>query len=246
MSNLCWIAHERYSENASVNLICFSYVGGSATYFAPLKTKIDSRINICPVLYPGREKNIGKKGFDTVREMAQAFARENKYLFERRFALLGHCTGALIAYEVAVAVQELYNVSPDAFIASSSPAPSCKQFWPKNELLDDELTMYLLNNHMVDLDFTKNEIYTTYYLPLIRSDLQMFTRYTPSAPYARIKTSVNVLRGDSDMLFDNPDAVSAWKYFTEGGVTEDVFTGGHFYIDQHRGEVGEYITKKLI
>ena len=78
---MIWIAHARYAEDAAVNLLCFSYAGGSAAYFSPLKAEIDSRINLCPVLYPGRERNAGIPNFDTLEACAKAFVTENPQLF---------------------------------------------------------------------------------------------------------------------------------------------------------------------
>ena len=50
-----WIAHGRMSEENKINLLCFSYPGGSASNFATWKKLIDSRINLLPILYPERE-----------------------------------------------------------------------------------------------------------------------------------------------------------------------------------------------
>ena len=43
-----WIAHGRMSEENKINLLCFSYPGGSASNFATWKKLIDSRINLLP------------------------------------------------------------------------------------------------------------------------------------------------------------------------------------------------------
>ena len=100
---MTWIAHARYAEDAAVNLLCFPYAGGSAAYFSPLKAEIDSRINLCPVLYPGRERNAGIPNFDTLEACAKAFVTENPQLFQKPVAFFGHCTGSLVAYEAAIA-----------------------------------------------------------------------------------------------------------------------------------------------
>lgn len=245
-AEMVWIAHERYNEDADVNLICFPYAGGSATYFAPLKSKIDPAINVCPILYPGRERNLrNKKIYNTVEEMAVEFVQSCGYLFQKKFALLGHCTGSLIAYEIALVAKKLYGVSPVMFFASSAPAPSYEQFFPKRAYSDEELTKQLLDNQMIDEEFVQNKAYSTYYLPLMRSDLQMHANYEPKEPYVKMETSVKVLYGDSDSLFKNKDAINQWNNFAEHGVTSAVFPGGHFYIDSCREEVGALITNDL-
>ena len=79
---MIWIAHARYAEDAAVNLLCFSYAGGSAAYFSPLKAEIDSRINLCPVLYPGRERNAGIPNFDTLEACAGICDRKSAAVSE--------------------------------------------------------------------------------------------------------------------------------------------------------------------
>ena len=246
-NKLTWISHQRFNEYADYNLICFPYAGGSATYFAPLKANIDKKINVCPVLYPCREKNSKcSVNFETIEEMAEVFAYENAYLFDKNFAFLGHCTGTLVAYETALAVKRIYGKNPSAFFASSAPAPSCEQFFLKQSLSEDELTEYLLQNKMINNDFVNNPIYSSYFMPLMRNDLNMHLKYEPKIPYAKICTSVNVLYGDEDALFTNNNAINEWENFTDYGVKSSRFCGGHFYLDSCRTEVGKLINSTLI
>ncbi len=47
-----WIAHDSKREDASINLICFPFPGGSASYYANWTNCFSEDINVCPVLYP--------------------------------------------------------------------------------------------------------------------------------------------------------------------------------------------------
>lgn len=243
--NLIWMAHQRYSEAAQMNLLCFPYAGGSSTFFSPLKMKIIPQINVCPILYPGREKNIGKNGFDTIEEMASVLVKENPEFFTREYALMGHCTGALIAYEVALAAEQEYGRSPKVFFASAAPAPSCPQFFHKDKLSDGELTRQLIHNKMIDKAFAEKDVYTEYYLPLMRRDLEMHTNYSPETPFRKMKTEVKVIFGEEDSLFQDKQTVEDWNLFAEHGVQSMSFPGGHFYINECRSEVAELINQSL-
>ena len=246
-NKLTWISHERYYDEAEYNLICFPYAGGSAAYFASLKSCIDKKINLCPVLYPGREKNAKLNiKYETIEEMAMAFVSENEHLFEKKFALLGHCTGSLVAYETELAIEKLYHRHAEIFFASSAPAPSCEQFFPKQGFSDNEMTEYLLSNKMIDKSFVENPVYSSYFLPLMKTDLKMHLKYEPCKPYIKMNTSVNVLYGTEDMLFKNDNAINEWEYFTKNGVESSKFCGGHFYIDLCRDEVGGFISGNLL
>lgn len=243
--DICWVAHERYDEKAELNLICFPYAGGSASFFAPFKRSIDKTINLCPVLYPGREKNAGVPNFNSIEETAQAFVDANPWLFEKRYALLGHCTGALMAYEVALAAEKDYGAAPCLFFASSAPAPCCEQFFQKDRISGEELTERMIESGMIDRDFAEGEAFSTYYLPLLQEDLKMHTKYTPQQPYSQMKTRAVVLYGDEDPLLQNPDAIHGWNRFAEYGVASVAFPGGHFYLSSCREQVGQAICHAL-
>ncbi len=245
-SGITWIAHERYSSEADIDLICFPYAGGSASYFAALKPKIDKRINVCPVLYPGREKNMKAKGFDTIEEMADTFVKERPDLFKKKFALMGHCTGSLIAYETALRAKQLYGVDPVYFIASSSPSPSSEQFFSKVECDDESMTQQLLNSKMIDESFASNDMFRSYFLPLIRKDLTMHMKYEVKEPFSKMNTPVFVMYGDEDYLFNDRKAIDGWSGHTTGKVDSRVFHGGHFYLDKNRKEAGELISELLL
>ena len=245
-SQIIWTAHERYTEEADITLICFPYAGGSATYFAPLKSKIDKRINICPVLYPGREKNMKIPFFDTIKKMAEQLVLDNEKLFRKRYALMGHCTGSLIAYETALAAERIYGTRPEVFIASSAPAPSCKQFFDDMNYTDDQLTDQLINSHMIDRSFAENDMFSSYYLPLIKKDLEMHMRYRPHAPYKKMDTSVFVMYGDEDSLFSDSEPINRWSDHITGKVRSMAFHGGHFYLDKNREQAGQFISDLLL
>ena len=51
-----WVNHARITDGAQVNLLCFTYAGGSPSLFAPWKKYIPDSINVYPILYPMREK----------------------------------------------------------------------------------------------------------------------------------------------------------------------------------------------
>ncbi len=242
---MTWIAHARYAEDAAVNLLCFPYAGGSAAYFSPLKAEIDSRINLCPVLYPGRERNAGIPNFDTLEACAKAFVTENPQLFQKPVAFFGHCTGSLVAYEAAIAAQKQYGVNPVLFFASSAPAPSCENFFPDMQLTPEDMTRYLLDNGMIDASFAENPMFRSYFLPLMHQDLAMHLQYRPRVPYEKMHTKVHVLYGNQDPMFQDASLIAQWGAFSEG-VDATEFSGGHFYLNQCQKPAGQLVTEHLL
>ncbi len=246
MSELKWIAHERYTQEANINLICFPYAGGSATYFAPLKSKIDKRINVCPVLYPGREMNKDIENFATIEELAENFVKSSPNLFTKPFVLFGHCLGAIVAFETATFVNKLYGKKAELLIVSSAQAPEQKLVESNFNYTVEDLTKHLIKTKMIDKSFAKSETYKDYFLPLIIKDMKLHMKYSLNLAYQKIDTPLLVMYGNKDKLFRDSSFISKWKELTYGEVESKVFPGGRFYIDNNRTEVAEFISDKTL
>ena len=112
-----WIAHQRISDKGEINLLCFVFAGGSPSFFAQWKNIFPEWVNFIPVLYPQREKRASENMPESVEELIASFLTDNKHLTDKPYVIWGHCSGALIGMEIAVA--DISNGNrPDGFIIS--------------------------------------------------------------------------------------------------------------------------------
>lgn len=117
-----WIAHQRISDKGEINLLCFVFAGGSPSFFAQWKNIFPEWVNFIPVLYPQREKRASENMPESVEELIASFLTDNKHLTDKPYVIWGHCSGALIGMEIAVA--DISNGNrPDGFIISGCEAP---------------------------------------------------------------------------------------------------------------------------
>lgn len=241
-----WIAHGTNRPNADVNLLLFTYAGGSPSLFAPWKRFFDDSINLCPILYPGRELRKDEPLHSTVKEMAQDFVDHNLGLFKKDFALFGHCTGILVAYEVATYVRERLNREPLCLIASGTESPRYSMTQTiivgndDGYISDSELVDKMVEYELVSPSFKDNKNFIQYYIPTYRNDLTMLSKYEYDEGTAKLSCPIFVMKGNKDKTLRD-FAIKDWDSFTTNRVSYHEFEGGHFYLT----DIKETMTKEL-
>lgn len=245
MSKSEWIAHGTSHPEAWVNLILFPYAGGSPSMFAPWKALFPDWVQLMPVLYPGRELRRDDPMPKDVVTMAHEFVDQNLALFERPYALFGHCTGVVMAYEVARYVHERFGRMPACFIASGSESPryAAGQLLGALDVDDDELVARMMEYGLVGPDFAANQNFLAYYLPIYRRDLKLMAGYQVEEPWI-LDCPVHLMQGDADPVL-HPEGVSDWDAFCALPPQRHVFPGPHFYLNSCRETMASELTSYL-
>ena len=247
--NNLWIAHGTNREDAEINLILFPYAGGSPSMFAPWKKLFAENINMCPVLYPARELRKAEELPETIGEMARDFVEANLNLFNKKFAFFGHCTGVLIAYEVALYLRKKYGLEPITIIASGSESPkySVAQLIALdaggNEISNEELVDKMIEYELVEATFKENKNFIDYYIPTYRNDLVMVSKYVYKKE-DKFNCPIYVMEGDTDKTI-RKEGVLDWVNFTNSKTSFKKFSGGHFYLTDIKETMVNEITDYL-
>lgn len=223
-----WIRHGNYTRAQKVNLICFSYLGGSASGFAPWKKILADDIGISPVLFPMREVRRSERMPERLHRLLEQFVAENEELFTRPFALFGHCAGAVAALETAKLVRERYQQSPVCFIAGSCEAPVYAVEGIKEiAMIDDQDKMInrLLEQHLIEEEMASDATFIQYYFPLYRADARLYLDYSYDSDF-KLDCPVMAVYGSGDitvslerlMQWQDVSSVDAWEEFCYDGA----------------------------
>lgn len=241
-----WIAHESVKKSNKINLICFIFDGGSASYFSSWKYGINEDINIIPVLYPVREKRRTELMYENMDCFVDDLVTSLEDIFKGRYAFFGYCSGAIIAYEAAIRANELYNNQPEYGMIISSEAPEfLKRQVPH---LDESNKEKLFFNHLSSLPFIDektlhDKTFLNYYQPLFEADHNLLESYV----YRKHKR----LSCDMDLIMcpDDPkveiDKVIKWNDLTTGNVNLIEKDGGHFLVDVQKEYIFNTLNEKL-
>lgn len=118
-----WFVDENVKNIDKEILLCFPYAGASINMFSMWKEYID-KVIVCPVKLPFRDARRKEKLPESVQKLAEVFVKENIDIMRKRYSIFGHCTGAILGYEIARQTYEKTGNEPTVIIASSSQEPA--------------------------------------------------------------------------------------------------------------------------
>lgn len=225
-----------------IPVLCFPPAGAGASFFARWRAQGD--LALLPVALPGKEKRLAETPY---RNMAELVAQLVPEVFgaigdARRVALFGHSFGAVLAYEVAVAMAGSATRELQLFV-SGSPGPTTSRAERITGLDDDAFLdgVRRLSGYWHEA-YNEPEL-RELLLPGLRADIETHESYQPGQP-AVLDLPVVALRGTDDALV-SADATATWAGVTTGGFRLVELPGGHMYLVDRWPEVIRIIQSAL-
>ncbi|OIJ68199.1 thioesterase II family protein [Streptomyces mangrovisoli] len=238
-----WFRNFAPAPQAPVRLVCLPHAGGSAGYYVPVARALAPRVEVLAVQYPGRQDRRHEAPFTDVRLLADAVAERLAPYADRPLALFGHSMGATVGYEVALRL-EAAGRGPAHLFVSGRRAPSVvvEERW--HLATDAGLVREVKSLAGTDTAFLDDPELLEMVLPVIRADYRAVETYRADPAAPRLACPVTALTGDHD-----PKAavehVLRWERHTTGGFTAQVFSGGHFYLNDHAADVLRTVAARL-
>lgn len=224
-----WFFLESVRPEATAWLICFPYSGAGPSFFAPWAAELPAAFNLMPVCYPMREKRRAESMPTSIGQLAEDFANDCACMLGNvPFVFYGHCTGSIVAYETALVLKRRYGISPNLFVAASSPAP----FDCRIEPLDRSLTNKQFAERMADMGLVRHELagdssFVEYFIPVIRADYLLHQEYTADK-LEMLNCPVISFYGSRDAALTR-ERVEKWARFTDNGYRSFAVDEGHFF-----------------
>jgi medium-chain acyl-[acyl-carrier-protein] hydrolase len=228
-----------------VRLVCMPYAGAGASIYAEWPDLLSPEIEVIAIQPPGREDRQLEPPFASVWPLVRALGKAVRPYLERPTAFFGHCTGALLAFELAREVETRFGVSPGHLIASGQPAPHLPQKFPAIHTLPDEE----FRDHLRRLEGTAPEILQDddlmeLLLPCLRADFAMWGSYR-FAGGDPLPCPITAFGGTRDAEA-GVEELMGWERHTAGGFTLRLFDGGHFFFSELRRELTRAIVEELL
>ncbi|MFE9425681.1 thioesterase II family protein [Kitasatospora sp. NPDC006697] len=235
-----WIRRFHPGPDAGVRVLCLPHAGGSASFFFPLSAALAPEVETFAVQYPGRQDRRTEQPLESITELAAQVAAALDPADRRPLVLFGHSMGALVAYELARLLQQR-GAAPGAVFLSGRRAPS--RGVPETVHLRDDAGVLAEVKALsgTDARLLGDDELLAMILPAIRADYTALGRYRHTAE-PLLESPVTVLVGDADPMTAVADA-GAWAEHTTGAFDQRVFTGGHFYLSHHQGEITDLVAR---
>ncbi|EHJ51985.1 thioesterase II family protein [Streptococcus macacae] len=217
------------SENSKENerLFIFHHAGGGASYYMPLLDYLSSYFNIYLIQLPGREHRIKESPYNDLEQLLSDLETVLLPYLDSSFIFLGHSMGAMIAFELAHRLKELYGKKPRHLFLSAMRAPHLSKEEKYRHLPDEQLLSKVFDLGGTQQELSNDKKLVSLILPTLRKDLELCDNYQ----YRRnikLNVPVTILGGHKDKVVSIHDLL-AWDSYFEDKFNVCVFKGGHFY-----------------
>ena len=235
-----WFVDENVKNIDKEILLCFPYAGASINMFSMWKEYID-KVIVCPVKLPFRDARRKEKLPESVQKLSEVFVKENIDIMRKWYSIFGHCTGAILGYEIARQTYEKTGNEPTVIIASSSQEPA---IIPKEAILlagasDSEIQAYLETERLVDKSILEMPEFQEYYFPILRADFRLFASY--HASYHKFNCPIITIYDPFDSKLIKDDVQGWGKYTTK--YEERYIEGGHYAALKNIQQITEKINQ---
>lgn len=220
---------------ARARIVCLPHAGGAASFFASWGDQ--TAAEVLAVQYPGREDRLADPVPGDVVSLARQIAAAVPT--DLPIVLFGHSLGAVIAYEVARALEFRHGVRPAHLVVSGRRAPSDSPGGDRHRLPDDVLVDELVRLGGTDGRVLRVPEARSVFLPAIRADFRIAETYRHS-PGLEPGCPLTAVMGTEDAEV-NAEQARRWAGHTTGEFALHLLPGGHFYLIAERNAVLDII-----
>jgi surfactin synthase thioesterase subunit len=219
-----WLVRWPRSDDPAVRLICFGHAGAGASAYRAWSEVAPPAIEVCAVRLPGRESRLREPAFDDVHELVRAAVPALADGFEPPFVLFGHCSGALVAFELARELRRRGGPQPLVLIAADQVAPSLQASAGRDRGLDVRERVVRLGGTSETI--LQNEALFAKLVPTLVADFRLADEYD-YRPEPPLESSIVVVPASDDGA-----GVEEWARETEASLEVRRLAADHFFRDE--------------
>ncbi|MEU5664496.1 thioesterase II family protein [Streptomyces longwoodensis] len=243
MGSGAWLRRYRTAGPEAPRLVCFPHAGGSASFYFPVANALSPDVDVLAVQYPGRQDRMGEQPVTDLRLLADQVTEALAPWRDRPLHLFGHSMGAVVAYEVALRLEQLPGTGPASLYVSGRRAPAGRGTGTVHLGDDAGLVRELRALAGTDAALLADDDLLSLILPALRADYQAIETYE-HRPAPRLSCPVIALLGNADPKVTRDEA-EGWRQHTEHDFDLHVFEGGHFYLTHHLPTVLTLLRERL-
>lgn len=229
-----WFHIPNPNPRARRRLFLFPYAGAGVSSFYQWASPLAQELELVVVHLPGREARIDTPLLTDCHAVCSEIAQQMPS--DLPFALFGHSLGALLAYEVCRQLRALDRLLPQVLLLSGrSAAHLPMRTAPYHDLPGDAFFARLGELGGLPEGLLEFPDLVRYVEPIIRADLQINDTYTHHQQ-APLDLPIVAFGGENDHSFPLQD-VERWQELSARKGALHSFTGGHFFIHEHRQQI---------
>ena len=232
-----WVRRFSVRPQARARLFCFSYAGAGASVYRLWPAGLPAELEVCAVQLPGRETRLQERAFTHLPDIISALIVALRAEFDRPFAFFGHSMGAVVAAELARALQAGAGPVPEHLVVSGRRAPQLADTDEPIHRLPDAAFVAELNRRYggIPREVLQHQELLDLLLPCLRADLTALETFQPPAG-PPLSVPISAFGGSEDHRTSR-EQLDAWRHATQGAFRSRVFPGDHFFLNARRAEL---------
>ncbi|MEV6716285.1 acyltransferase domain-containing protein [Lentzea sp. NPDC051208] len=203
-------------RTAPALLLCVPDLGEDAELvFGPWAEVAEDSFAVQPLAVPGRGARAAQAPIERAQALVDLLIDDITATVDGPFALFGHGSGALIAYEIARGLRRRALPEPTHLCVSAHRPPHLEDMnRPLHRLPDDQLVAELTNRGLVTEAMAGDPNFTVGHLPLMRADLAVVETYV-HASSAPLDCTIVTFTATDDKAVAH-DEIEQWRELTTG------------------------------
>jgi surfactin synthase thioesterase subunit len=246
MSTTRWFSPAQLPEDAQIRLLLMPHAGSGAAAYRSWNRLLPAEVGAQALTLPGRQSRRAEPlpvDWDTLLDDLHSAVLDTLD-DDRPYAMFGHCTGAMLAYRLAVRLEADGDPAP-SLLGISGWAP--KGFF-RAPAGHEKLSMDEFGGMFKDLGAFPEELFSDpdmldLVLPPVVADFRIAVQYEDDD--AVVDCPVVSYAGGSDPLLVEPEAMKVWAERSRQYLGHNVYPGGHFYVNEHAAAVMSDFTRRL-
>ena len=239
-----WMPRSRPA--ARIRLLCFPYAGAGANVYRGWDRELGDDVELAAVQLPGREWRRNEQPFTRLDDLIDHLLPEVSAWFEdsRPGMFFGYSMGGAIGFVLAQRLHQAGARGPAALFAAACRAPKRLAATGALFRLGDEDFVEAIRRlgGMPDTVAVEPAL-VQLVLPTLRADFEVLGTHSwqPSEP---VPCPLYVYGGSNDQLASRSE-IAQWREHTSGRFQIRLFSGGHFFINDARGQLLKTLAADL-
>jgi medium-chain acyl-[acyl-carrier-protein] hydrolase len=227
-----------------LRLVCVPHVGGGGATFNAWADLLPDDVELCTVRFPGRENRLGEPLVDDPLVLLDRLRAALTQVFDRPFVLLGHCSGSVIAFELARRLRAAGDPTPAGLVLSSAEAPGLRPTTHLHRLERDALLRRVVDFGGMAAAVLDDPDLMALFERIIRADYRVVetVRYGDELP---LDVPITVIGGRRDE-FVSASAMAAWSAQTTREFAFHLIDAGHFVLHDAGPLVGSLVRNPVV
>jgi medium-chain acyl-[acyl-carrier-protein] hydrolase len=235
-----WFFRVKPASSARFRLICFAYAGGAATVFNDWHLHLPDWIDVVAIVMPGSQQRRDETMPVRMGMLVSQLANGIKSELDLPYALVGSCTGSLIAFELSHSLKKRGFRTPDHLFVTNCRGPHLPdRDAPIHKYDDDQLRKELVRLGGTAPEILNHPDIMRILGPILRADFELAETYIYRSlpPLAHPITS---FCGAHDKVVTQ-DECATWSQHTTANFELKTLEGGHYLIEDATTELCQII-----